>query len=369
MGFIPTSQEASQQTAGGNAMAAAARGAARRQAAACPHCGKAMRLPLGALPQVAGCLGCSNAVLFREVDVPAEPAPGVPDIRTESEAGGLIQRLLAAAPERLEALPAMPGVFQQVLALIHDPISEMDDIVQAVERDSTLTLHLMKVANSAVFRGTKQIADPRSACVRLGMKEVANVVWRIQCAGAFRAPRADLTDMMTELWSKSVAAGFCTRSVARASQAPDAEMAFLAGLTHAVGQTLLVQLLLAERDFAVQRLMDPGDPHFKVMYRLGPIMSLLVLQHWGLPPAVRSSALYQRAPHLAPTEATCRLSHGLVLGIELARLQGYGMEDNYSEQKVRMSCLALGFAPGHLQDMAESIQADLADFVGAMALE
>ena len=343
-------------------------GAASEALHACPYCAHPLSTPPGALPQLVGCLACRNAVLFAEPDSPPQAAPGVPDVRTDIEPGGVVHRLLEATPGRLASLPALPGVFEQVLALIHDPISEMDDIVHAVERDSALTLHLLKAANSAAFHAERHIDDARAACVRLGMKEVANVVWRVQCAGAFRSPRADLKGTMTDLWTMSVAAGFCTREVARARRLPDPEMAFLTGLTHAVGQTLLLQILADEHDFAIQRLSKEEDLYRKILHRLCPLMSLLVLQHWGLPPAVRTSALYQRAPHLAPAPDARRLTHGLVLGIELARLCGYTPDTVGAGGKVKMSCIALEVTPGQLSEMAEVVQGNLEDFAGAMAL-
>ena len=336
----------------------------------CPHCEKPLRMPLGALPQVIGCISCRNAVLFLEADMAPIAAPGQPDVRSEAANGTVAERVFAAVPARLDSLPVLPGVFQQVLALIHDPISDLDDIVSAVERDATLTLHLLKVANSAMYRGTSHIDEARTACVRLGMKEIANVVWRVQCAAAFRCPRQELSDRMNAIWNRSVATGFCARALARATQSPDAEMAFLAGLTHAVGQTLLVQILATEPDFAIQRLSEHEDRYLQLMDRYGPLLGMLVLQHWGMPPAVLASTLYQRAPHLAPTPASCRLGHQLVLGIALARQCGFAQEGDreVDERRERVSCLALGLVPEQLAELSAANQEDVVDFVGSMML-
>jgi HD-like signal output (HDOD) protein len=341
-----------------------------RHTPACSHCGKAMRLPLGSLPQLITCAACGNPVLFTEVDSPPLAAPGYGDIRAEALEGTVLERMLAAIPARLDTLPVLPGVFQQVLSLIHDPISDMNDIVTAVERDTTLTLHLLKIANSAMYRGTTPVDDARTACVRLGMKEIATVVWRVQCASAFRSTRQDLNDMMNSIWNMSVASGYCARAVARMTQGPPPEMAFLAGLTHAVGHTLLVQILATETDFAIQRIRDREDRYRQLIARHGPLMGVRVLEHWGTPPALRVSTLYQRAPHLAPSPELARLAHVLALGIELARLCGFSLEEDTTADanRVQASCLALGFTPAQLPELARSLQADVEDLVGAMAL-
>jgi HD-like signal output (HDOD) protein len=337
---------------------------------ACPYCGKKLQIPRGALPQLVACLSCRNPALFVEVDTPPVPAPGYGDIRETAGEGTVLERVLRAAPARLDELPVLPGVFQHVLSLIHDPISDMDDIVQAVERDATLTLHLLKMANSVMYRGTTHIDDARTACVRLGMKEIANVVWRVQCASAFRSPRHELNELMSDIWNMSVAAGYCARSFATKTREKEPETAFLAGLTHAVGQTLLVQILATESDFAIQRLSQHEDRYRQLLERHGPLMSTLVLQHWGMPPILLGSALYQRAPHLAPTPAMARQSHVLVLGIALARACGFVPEgDAEAEDRlVQTSCEALGYPPEQLPELAASLQADVEDLVGAMAL-
>lgn len=335
----------------------------------CPHCGGPLsgRMRLATL-SVAPCPHCLNPVLFTESGI--TPAPGFTDNEATLTRQSVIGRIYGAASEHLEKLPVLPGVFQQVLSLIHDPISSIDDLVAAVERDATLTLHLLKLANSVLYRGASAVEEARGACVRLGMREIANVVWRVQAASAFRTREPALAALMTELWNTSVAAGYGARTIAVAAGGPGREQAFLAGLTHAVGQTLLVEILAHDSDFAIGRLGHSEDRSRQVLDRHGPPMSLVVLAHWGVPAPLQMAALYQQRPSLAPEAEGRRFAHLVMAGAGLAARCGYPPAGKtLDDALVAESLEALKVSQACFDDLAEEHADPVAEFVSSMVLE
>ena len=51
-----------------------------------------------------------------------------------------------------------------------------EELAQAIEKDPTISLRLISVANSPIYRGITEIRNVKTAIPRLGLKETFNVV-------------------------------------------------------------------------------------------------------------------------------------------------------------------------------------------------
>ncbi len=72
-------------------------------------------------------------------------------------------------------VPAPSQVVSKILSLTRDPSCNFSTVAELIQRDSALTVELLRQANSALFAGAKVTSSVKDACVRLGLKRVRTV--------------------------------------------------------------------------------------------------------------------------------------------------------------------------------------------------
>ena len=117
-------------------------------------------------------------------------------------------------------------------------------IEQLIVKDPALASEVLKMANSAVYRGLTEVTSIRNAIVRLGAKEVANIVALVTQENNFRSNDPFMHKIMRRLWSHSLGCAIGAQSLAKKSGLPEmAQEAFLAALLHDIGKLLIIKII------------------------------------------------------------------------------------------------------------------------------
>src|SRR5580658_8780933 len=74
-----------------------------------------------------------------------------------------------------DRLPTPPGVALALLRLTGTEGTTTDQIAGVLETDPALVGRVLKLANSVVLGGQKQVGSAREAVVRVGMRAVSNI--------------------------------------------------------------------------------------------------------------------------------------------------------------------------------------------------
>jgi hypothetical protein len=149
-------------------------------------------------------------------------------------------------------LPSLPEVAVKVSRLADDPNASAASIARVIATDQGLTARILRLANSALYGVARRVGTVQEAVVILGLGTIRNLTLAASIYPALGAavPGYDLAK--GELWRHSVAAALCAQELARrmpraprpgAGAAPSAAVspdeAFVAGLLHDIGKTLL----------------------------------------------------------------------------------------------------------------------------------
>ena len=133
-------------------------------------------------------------------------------------------------------LPMMPAIAMRIVRLCRDPDVNAEQIESVVQSDQAFTAQLLKTANSALYRRSVPVRSIKQAVVRVGLRHVNNLAIGLSANSLHKksSPRAQ------KLWQES-------RTIASAAQVVALpyklhEDAFVAGLLHNVGKTLLNNL-------------------------------------------------------------------------------------------------------------------------------
>ena len=152
-------------------------------------------------------------------------------------------------------LPPLPKILFGLQKLMDDPDCEVEDVYRLIKTDPVLSGRLITLANSALFgSGRDETQNLEDAVVRLGMKQVMDLLYALELPRTFKKSKA--FDQI-EFWKHSMAVAFITRSLAKKvlSNIEDLEASFLAGLMHDVG-ILVLDNIIPEQYFNFLTLKD-----------------------------------------------------------------------------------------------------------------
>jgi HD-like signal output (HDOD) protein len=141
-------------------------------------------------------------------------------------------------------LPIFDGTGARVQEILSGDDFEVAEIEELISSDPALTTGVLRMANSSVFGGLEKVAGVHQAIVRLGARQVANLVLMIGVKKQVQIQDPGLHQLVSELWRHSVSAAVGAEWLARRLKRADlASEAFVAGLLHDVGKLFLLRVV------------------------------------------------------------------------------------------------------------------------------
>ncbi|MDA8141576.1 MAG: HDOD domain-containing protein [Desulfobacteraceae bacterium] len=146
---------------------------------------------------------------------------------------------------KIDAMPTLPTLVGRVLTITSDPNSSADDLLQAIEPDQSMTVKILKVANSAFYSRVRKVADLKQALMVLGFQEVRNLVLASAVFNNFQKIRKVKEFDARAFWRHSFITGLAAKGMAGPLKLAAGEM-FIAGLIHDIGKLALLTALPLE---------------------------------------------------------------------------------------------------------------------------
>ncbi len=195
-------------------------------------------------------------------------------------------------------LPALSPVALHLVNLATDDRATVDDLASLIEKDPSLTLRLLKLANSAAFRRGRPVGTLSQAAVRLGFDRVRILALSLSLRETFPLGQVGPLDYGL-FWRASLYRGLIARRLAPHFKGLEAEEAFIAGLILEIGLLVLFELCLGK---------DPGVSSIA----LEPLEALLEweTERCGLNHREVGEALL-RSWHFPERIVQCQRLHGM----------------------------------------------------------
>lgn len=151
------------------------------------------------------------------------------------------------------ALPSMPEVAHRLLRSFDDERVGWREIAELISQDQSLTVKLLRLANSARFAPRQTIGTVRDAATTLGMNNLRDLSLAACVSGAF--PKVEGFDRL-RFWRQCLATAGHARTLAQACGV-DADTAYVAGLVMRTGELLM---LLTEPEGVAQAERQAVQP-------------------------------------------------------------------------------------------------------------
>jgi HD-like signal output (HDOD) protein len=162
-------------------------------------------------------------------------------------------------------LPSMPEVASQLMRSFGDDKLSLNTLSDLISKDASLSAKVLRLANSARYSPSHNIATLRDAAAALGTSTLRNLVMAACMSGVFpTVPGLD----RRRFWRHTIATASFATLLARAEQI-DTEVAYLAGLTLRSGQLLMLQVVPEAVAEAESHVTEPGVRFDWEMNRFG----------------------------------------------------------------------------------------------------
>lgn len=254
------------------------------------------------------------------------------------EIASIDERVREFLEEQTSELP----VFDRTALLVHQessrPDPDTDKILGYIAQDQVLVTDVLKVANSAFFRGIKKITRIQDALVRIGLREMVNCVIMASQRKNYSSRNPFVQQYTSTLWRHSVACAFASQWLVKRGGYPElGPEAFIAGLIHDVGKLLVLKALVSvgERDRDAPRITRTAADEF--LDSMHTDVGHRLLLKWNLPEIY---AVVCRDHHLAHYDTT----NILLVAVRLANLvcQKLGVGLQPDKDLVLVTCSEAG---------------------------
>ncbi len=206
---------------------------------------------------------------------------------------------------QVESLPRLPDTALRLAGLIADPASTVQEIVEAIRYDQTITAELLRICNSAFSGLVRRVNSIDDAVLLLGTAKVLQLAMSAHVRGTLVRPQSGYGLQHGALWEHSVAVAVGSCYLGQRAGVREPGLLFTMGLLHDIGKVVLNDCVSAEYAQIVQEVNERqlafheaeqqilGFTHAEVGARLA--------ETWNLPETVVRCIRYHHDPQELPT--------------------------------------------------------------------
>ena len=201
----------------------------------------------------------------------------------------------------LDGLPSLPTIATELLNVLHSEDASVQQIGRLIKRDPTLSLKVLRVANSARYGFLSRVADIDLAITLLGFRDVIQLAVGFSVANLFFRTIDKRSDLdWSRFWQHSAATAhmatlFWTKLKLKLPWNP-----FTAGLVHDVGKIALYTIAPEEYESVFNSAIQLEIPIREVeAERLGVTheeAGAWLAESWKLPDSIILPIRYHHAP-------------------------------------------------------------------------
>lgn len=139
-------------------------------------------------------------------------------------------------------LPTLPAIAQKVLLLADDDETGPERLSAIISSDQTLSVKVLSLANSAYYGHRARVGTIRQAVTVIGMNMLKQLSLGVLVCGTIGRGGKE----RTKFWKHSFATATASALIAKKTRVPEAELCFMAGLLHDIGDVIIANYFPGE---------------------------------------------------------------------------------------------------------------------------
>ncbi len=280
--------------------------------------------------------------------------------------------------QQLDTLPTLPAVVVRLLALTGSSESKIQEVVQLLSADQSLTGKLLSLAGSAHMGIRSPVTSVQQAVVMLGYDTVRNLALSVKVFESFQRREVEDGDNPSpfdrgEFWKHSLAVATAAELLAaRSKPRLNAADAFVCGLLHDIGKvafdTAMPKSFARVVEMAMLTRGDVADVERRIIGLDHALAGKRLAEAWNLPQLITQTIWLHGAPPMPSSGGGAgggHKSNGLVntaivhvvgLADLLVRRQHIGFSGNYLfPYEVEQYIHHLGMTVQDVDDVTEQL--------------
>lgn len=266
---------------------------------------------------------------------------------------------------RIRDIPTLPLVAHQLNVESQKDTFTSQILAGIIEKDPPLTAKLLKLANSAYYGFTRNVATLDRAITLLGFNTVKNLACAVSVSRFFGPEQEGQVDM-EGLWKHCLGTAVGARLLIRNISHPLAEEAFLCGILHDIG-TIVILNNFQDQALAALRLMaekkiSQSEAEKEMIGFTHEAAGAYLVDKWNFPARYyRIIRLHHNPPPqlIAPDDVENLLLIAVYAGNQLSKVLGLGKSlEPVSSGVLPSVWKSLGIDPAKLRDLREQIRKD-----------
>jgi putative nucleotidyltransferase with HDIG domain len=223
-------------------------------------------------------------------------------------------------------LPPIPVVMAELLRALDDENTDINSLARIISKDPSMSINVLKVANSAFYRFPYKVSAIDHAVKMLGIKEITMICIACGAYGALKPPRGVQTFDTNKFWKHSVATAVIAKRLSNKASMKDLGAVYLSGLLHDVGKVILDRFVHEIYEIVIKATGDECismiEAEKKFLGETHDIVGGWIMEQWRLPEIFIDVARHHHSVQDAPEKnrkavAVCSIAD------QLARIQGF----------------------------------------------
>jgi HD-GYP domain-containing protein (c-di-GMP phosphodiesterase class II) len=243
--------------------------------------------------------------------------------KKEMDMRGAVDDIVRKVKNDEIVMPVLPKVIYEIQNVIKKKNITIEDLARIIEGDAVISVKMLSIANSPLYRGAEPFTTVRQAITRLGFEQTNSIITMLASRDLYHTQNRAYKELMERLWLHSLACAFAARTLAFKLRFEYPEKMFLLGLLHDIGMPLLIKAVDDNlfRDKTVDR-----QGVIKAIKEFHSSVGGALLQRWDFPRDFSRAAEQHEGPHFFETTP----KHILVVNLadRLAAKIGYGIFDD-----------------------------------------
>jgi HD-like signal output (HDOD) protein len=266
-------------------------------------------------------------------------------------------------------LTALPSSLSRLMLDLNQPDSSTEQIIRAIEADTTLSAKVLKLANSVFYQRLMRASTINVAVVRLGRKTLRSLALAVWTQSVRDETRTDAENtLIAQQLAHGTATAVISRILVQQQNPAAAEDAYIAGLLHDIGRlALFCQMGETYADTVCQRATqerrDILDMEQEILGFDHAMLGARLMESWHIPPiCIESAARHHEAELDTQTDP-------LLSAVAIVDFVATGMGLNVVPYAPRMNrhTLFQHWVNGDPQNFIEQCQQAIASMFGALS--
>ncbi len=156
------------------------------------------------------------------------------------------------------SLPALSVVAVRLVELASDDACSVQDLVNLIEKDPSLAIRLMKLANSVFFKASLPVTTLQQAVMRIGFHQLRIMALSLSLRDTFPMGKVGPVDY-ERFWRTSLYRALVAKTLAQHLRNCNPEEAFVAGLTLGIGFLVFFDIFIKGKRPDLELTMETLD--------------------------------------------------------------------------------------------------------------